>query len=53
VVAADADLAINKSANLSSVKAGKTLTYTLTVHNAGPAPASGLLPRPELARSIG
>ncbi len=37
-----ADLSLTKTASPSPVIAGQRLTYTLTVHNAGPDPATGV-----------
>ncbi|MFZ6031095.1 MAG: DUF7507 domain-containing protein [Chloroflexota bacterium] len=37
-----ADLQIMKSANLGTVLAGNTLTYTLSLHNGGPSTATGV-----------
>ncbi|MBL8299593.1 MAG: Ig-like domain repeat protein [Rhodanobacteraceae bacterium] len=38
-----ADLALTKTANVTGIGAGQPLTYTLTVRNAGPADASGVV----------
>ena len=38
-----ADLSITKSASRNTVIAGQTITYTLTVHNAGPADARDIV----------
>jgi uncharacterized repeat protein (TIGR01451 family) len=42
-VAASADLSIDKTASPNPVVAGNTLTYTLTVSNAGPSDATGVV----------
>jgi len=39
---AGADLAITKSADKTELAAGEPLTYTLTIHNAGPAAATNV-----------
>ncbi len=38
-----ADLSLTKSANRNTVIAGQTITYTLTVHNAGPTDARDVI----------
>jgi len=43
VTAVAADLSVSKTANASSVIAGETLTYTITVTNAGPAAATQIV----------
>lgn len=41
--ASSADLSISKSGNPATVKAGELLTYTLSVHNAGPGAATNVV----------
>ncbi len=43
VVAAEADLSVLKTASPDAVSPGDTLTYTLTVSNAGPSPAENVV----------
>ena len=43
VTAVAADLSVSKTANAGSVIAGETLTYTITITNAGPAAASQIV----------
>jgi uncharacterized repeat protein (TIGR01451 family) len=41
IIIQEADLAITKTDNLTSIAAGSTLTYTIVVSNNGPSPVTG------------